>query len=255
MVVFLVRRIFAAGIFCLVCAATPAHAQVAELKVAPWWYFQEQIEDFFAGATQQGPGSGPSSTEGDPPPATETETEWIVKICGITNPLNSGKTVCITLRINKTTGNVRITVDDLIPLPLTYHIRCAEDGKCTIIDDFPPLFRTTFCEIKRDESGAVHYVCRFNYLGLSMDTTIKIYIENGNLCFHVPPSAPECRPFEDLADWIKAIWRDVQPLWLPPSPSKPMEPPAPGEPEETSDKGSSDPLVNSMGQVSSVDDR
>jgi len=223
--------------------------------VAPWWYFQEQIEGFFAGATQQGPGSGPSSTvgdpsssEGEPPsPATETETEWIVKICGIENPLNPEKTVCITLRINKKTGNVRITVDDLLPISLTYHIRCGKDGKCKIIDDLFPPFRTTFCEMKRDDSGAVLYECRFNYVGISVDGTIERYIEDGNLCFKVNDNAPDCQPFEELQPWIQEIGRDVDPLWLPPAPPEPMGPPAPDELDNTSDGGSSDPLLNDIG--------
>jgi len=212
---------------------SPAAAQTENLKLAPWWYFQERIEEFFAGSGSGPIEGGTNSEEGEPPSdvtVTETDKEWIVEICGITNPLRPSEKICFKLYIAKKTGSVRIVVKNLIPvLQLTYHIKCKKDGTCEIVDDFwPGSFGTRFCTIFRTASGRIVAVCRFSYLGIDGNSTIQLYFEDGQLCLKVDEGEPSCRPFaQDIPPWMQEIWHDVNPPWLPPIPTEPMGPPAP----------------------------
>lgn len=236
---FLVRCNRAIGslvlwLFVILAISSPASAQTDNLKIAPWWYFQKQIEEFFAGSDSVPLKGGPIIEEGgssSEPNITETDKEWIVEICGVANPLNPDKTICFILYINKITGNVRIVVKGLIPLDLTYFIKCKKDGTCEIVDAFwPSMFGTRFCTISRDAEGRVSVVCNFSYLGIEVQQTFQFYIKDGLICLKVGDRAPSCRPLhEDVPAWLLEIWQDVNPPWLPPFPADPMGPPAPNK--------------------------
>jgi len=179
-----------------------------------WSIVGVALEEFVVSAVE-------SSTSKTPDPdSIEEDDEYLTIRSCIPNPENSEKQICITIRINKRTGETKITVDGYILLPLKYHIRCDANGVCRVVDDLPWPFRTTFCR-STIEDGKVNFVCDFNYLGFKFKGSFKLYFDGPKVWMQIGNRAPECF---DVEERLLEKWRRANIPYLPIPPAAPVPP-------------------------------
>ena len=186
-----------------------------------WSIVGVALEEFVVSAVESSTSKtpDPDSIEEDDEYVIEEDGEYLTIQC-TPNPENSEKQICITIRINKRTGETKITVDGYILLPLKYHIRCDANGVCRVVDDLPWPFRTTFCR-STIEDGKVNFVCDFNYLGFKFKGSFKLYFDGPKLCMQIGDRAPECF---DVEERLLEKWRRMKIPYLPIPPAAPVPP-------------------------------